>query len=175
MMSRDAWLAHIEQDHELQVHHQDEESVLASWNGREAVFCHRYGLLTTAVDDDGALGKLDTIARSSSEGGLDSKSRRGRSRRCISRARAAGLIAVAGIIAVGLGKIWLDYLLAAQMAVGSEDFWVKFCARALFMTGATAVFGAAALASSCVLPWKGRAPLYAVIVIGAALVAFLAF
>lgn len=173
MISRDSWLAQIEQDHELHLHHQDEESVLASWNGREGVFCHRYGLLTTAVDDSAALGKLDTIARSSSEGSSESASHRCRSRRCISRWRASGLIAVAGLTALALGKIWLDNLLVAELATDLQDLWVKFFARTLFMTGAAAVFGAIALACSCLLPWKGRAPLYAAIALGAALVVFL--
>jgi len=154
-ISRDAWLAHVAGDHELHFHGQDGDTLLASWNGREAVFCHRYGLLTAPADDSAALGKLDHIARSSSEGSGRSSSS---GRRCISRGRAAALIGVAGLIAFSLGKAWLAQLHVSDPALVSVPLWVVFCARTLLTTGATAVIASGGLALSCMMSCKVRGP-----------------
>lgn len=171
VISRDAWLAHIAQDHELHLQQQDGDAVLVSWNDREAIFCHRHGLLTAPLDDHAALGKLDRIAQSSSEGQSASSSGRAAARRCISRIRAAAFVAVAGLLAVGFGKAWLDSLRPMEIPFTYPILWMEFCARALFMSGATALFTAAALALSGLLPWKGRTPVYVAMAFGASLVA----
>jgi len=158
---------------------------VASWNGREGVFCHHHGLVTTRRDDPDCVWKLGCIADTCCMGGAlpeaaeeaaSSESSAGdSSRRVIPRTTAAAVVAFWGLLATSLGKAWMDSLQPDSVFVAPPPGWLTFVARTLFTTGFAAVVIAGVLAVSCVFPWRRRRALCAAAVLctGMAAVLFL--
>lgn len=164
-ISREAWLDRIDRDTELQVHHEDEHFVVASWKGMEGVFCHRHGLVTARHADPDTLDKLGAIAQCACNGGAEA----GEHRRVIPRATAAAMVVAAGVVAAALGKEWLHYLQPSSVLQETAPAWLTFLARALFTTGMAAVAIGWILALASLFPWETRKSLCAAAVLCAGL------
>lgn len=169
-ISRDAWLAHIESDGELQLHHQDDSRVLVSWNGREPAFCHRFGVVTAEAPDAAVLEKLGAIARSESDSG---PGRRRSRRRVIPRAKAALFVALSGLLVFAAGASWLDTLRPVALFPTPNPYLPEFLALAMFTTGFVALLAAAGLALSSLLPWERERSGYAATALLVSLLALL--
>lgn len=156
-ISRDAWLAHIAADRELHLHHQDEHRVLASWNGREGFFCHRHGVVVAREADGPAIHKLNAIASSCSHSGSESEDRARRARREISRARAAAVVSLSGLLLLFIGSTWLNTFHPELPSLDAPGLsWWGFLALTMLTTGFAALIAATLLALASVFPRPRR-------------------
>lgn len=94
-------------------------------------------------------------------------------RRVISRAKAAFVVSIAGLLVFGIGQHWLDSIQVSYEFPLSPPAWLVFFPQAMITTGLAALAASTVLALSGLLPWKRGVSKYAALALCADLLALL--
>lgn len=95
-------------------------------------------------------------------------------RRVISRSTASIIVAVPGLVLLGVGMILFNRIAQPIIIIGEEPFALYFCALAAITTGTAALAAAVFLAASNMVSVGVKQSRFAILAIGLAVIAALA-